>query len=710
MKTKRVLLLAMTVVSALGLLHAAGGDEDFLRAATEADQGFDDLGGKVKNIVHEWSLSNVFSAEELARGQHLHAEVKDIHDHDMQAILRALEKGLADEKLRTGALRTAGDGHRKVADSLSRMALLLAPSAENVAMQALLEKLRVLAANVAPLAHQVEGGQTLKADQKTAADNYGDQAHGIAKEIEAEKKFAEASQRVDKAGTELTAKDPVSARADLETAIRLMTELLEKNSDSLAHAKEVAQDLKAMAEDLKKAEKTAEDLAKTKDANKAADQAMDAMVKESELKDKLQAMNQNAASNAVAQAMDKMQAAKYDDAAKNLKNAVQAVEKTEQALEKQIARASQEQTNEFKKMQDLTDQLQKIEGLQKKLDDIKAEQAAATQPQPSATDQQPQSPQQPQSSPTDQQPQSPQQPQSSPTDQQPQSPQQPQPSPTDQQPPSPQQPTSMSPAEQQKLENEMKQLVQEMKEGGQPEASQDMKQAEQNTEKGENHEAEQNMEKAEHALAEAHHEAEQSLAQEEHKTEAGQHLADTQELSKMQQALSQIQQQKDPSSKEAQQQMQQMQQEMQQAALPQAAQDMQQAQQQAQQHNPEAAQKSMQQAQQELAQAQQQAQQAQQAMNHEPPDPNAPPSNEPPDPNAPPDPNKPPSNKAPPEMKVEDRNKGTEVGAAKPRQVENTWRAGLPDRERQALLTARKESYAPEMESDVKRYYELLAE
>jgi type II secretory pathway pseudopilin PulG len=137
---------------------------------------------------------------------------------------------------------------------------------------------------------------------------------------------------------------------------------------------------------------------------------------------------------------------------------------------------------------------------------------------------------------------------------------------------------------------------------------------------------------------------------------------------------------------------------------------MQQAQQQAQQHNPEAAQKSMQQAQQELAQAQQQAQQAQQAMNHEPPDPNAPPSNEPPDPNAPPDPNKPPSNKAPPEMKVEDRNKGTEVGAAKPRQVENTWRAGLPDRERQALLTARKESYAPEMESDVKRYYELLAE
>jgi myosin heavy subunit len=615
MKTKNTLFLVATLVSALcaSLLHAAGGDEEFLRAAAEADQGFDDLGSKVKNIVHEWSLSNVFSAEELARGQHLHTEVQDIHDRDMQTILRALEKGLADEKLRTGSLRTAGDGHRKVADSLSRLALLLAPSAENVAMQALLEKLRVLAANVAPLAHQVEDGQALKADQKTAAANYGDQAHGIAKEIEVEKKFAEAAQYVDKAGTELTAKDPVSARTDLETAIRLMTAMLEKNSDSLAHAKEVAQDLKEMAEDLKKAEKTAEDIAKTKDVNKASDKAMDAMVKESELKDKLQAMNQNAASNDVAQAMDKMQAAKYDDAAKDLKDAAQEVEKAEQALEKQIDTASQEQANEFKKMQELADQAQNLADLQKKLDDVKAEQAAATQPQ--QNDQQQQNQQQDQS----QQQQNQQQQQQNQQQQQ-----------QNQQQNQQQQQNQMSPAEQQKLENEMNKLAQEMKEAGQPDAAQDMKKAEQNTEKGQNPDAQQNMDKASQELAQALQKAEQALTQAQQKAEAGQQLA--------------------------------------------------------------------------------QAQQPQPPSN-QPADPNAPPSNEPPDPNAPPDPkDKPPSNKAPPEMKKEERNKGTEVGAAKPRKADATWRAGLPDRERQALLTARKEAYAPEMESDVKRYYELLAE
>jgi hypothetical protein len=46
----------------------------------------------------------------------------------------------------------------------------------------------------------------------------------------------------------------------------------------------------------------------------------------------------------------------------------------------------------------------------------------------------------------------------------------------------------------------------------------------------------------------------------------------------------------------------------------------------------------------------------------------------------------------------------------KVRYAESTWRAKLPERERQALLSARKEPYPPQMEAEVKKYYELLAE
>ena len=44
------------------------------------------------------------------------------------------------------------------------------------------------------------------------------------------------------------------------------------------------------------------------------------------------------------------------------------------------------------------------------------------------------------------------------------------------------------------------------------------------------------------------------------------------------------------------------------------------------------------------------------------------------------------------------------------RKRDKIWQAALPQRERQALLSARKEKYAPVMEEDVKNYFKNLAQ
>ena len=673
----------------LAVAGRAANDDDFLREAVQSDQGFKELGGLLQVITHEMELSNVFDGEELSRGRRLSGEVRDLHQKEMQAILRALERSLAETQSRTNQLRTAGEGHRRVAESLSRLATLLAPAAENVAQQALLDKIRALAANVAPLARQVDEGQALRSEQKTMAENYGDQARNLAKEST----LPEVTRHLDKAGEDLTAKDPPGAKRELEAAIRAMQEKMDGKSDSLAHAKETEQELKALADELRKAKDAANEIAKLTDPNKAADKAMDALVKENDIKDRLDAANQKDAAKDVAKAMDDMQENQYDPAAQKLAEAQKAIEEQAKALENQIQRASQEQLNAFKDVQQLADQLQKLDALQDKVADIKAEQAAALgqQPPPPPGEQQPQ--------PAQQQP---------PGEQQPA------------QPPQPAEQGQMSPADQQKLEAEMTAAAQEMNEAGQPEAGQQMAQAEQNTEKGQNSPARQNLDRAEQALAQARQQAEQSMAQAEQRLEAGQTVADAAELNQMQQQLAQMQQQMQQSPQQAKSmapQMSQLARAMQQAALPQAAQAMQQAQQSAQQNNPAQAQQQMQQAQQQLAQAQQQAQMAAQAMNTPPSPPqqaqNSPPSPEQGPPGQEPPSQNPDNKNSPPKDHVAMKHEKNEAAGNDPlkvRYAESTWHAKLPERERQALLSARKEPYPPQMEQDVKKYYELLAE
>ena len=53
---------------------------------------------------------------------------------------------------------------------------------------------------------------------------------------------------------------------------------------------------------------------------------------------------------------------------------------------------------------------------------------------------------------------------------------------------------------------------------------------------------------------------------------------------------------------------------------------------------------------------------------------------------------------------------GTQAAAAGAAKPNGSWQAALPDRERQALLSARRESYAPNMDQDVKNYFKNLAE
>ena len=147
----------------------------------------------------------------------------------------------------------------------------------------------------------------------------------------------------------------------------------------------------------------------------------------------------------------------------------------------------------------------------------------------------------------------------------------------------------------------------------------------------------------------------------------------------------------------------------------QAAQEMGQAQQDTQKGQNDQAKQDLNQAQQDLAQAMQQTQdalaQAEQKIQNGPgmPDPGHKP--QPAQAQQPPQPPQPPQPATEPPTEIHEE-KGTPVGeaAVKAKSAESTWRAKLPDSERQALLSARKEAYAPQMEQDVKKYYELLAE
>ena len=609
----------------------------------------------LQSVTREMEMSNVFAGDEMARTRRLGTEVRGLREKEVQAILRALEHSLAELQARTGHLRTAGEGHRRVADTLSRLAMLIAQAAENAARQAALDKVRALAANVEPLARQVEAGQDLKAQQKAAAEKYGDQARNLAREIAP----PEAAKHVDKAGDDLGAKDPVGAKRELDEAVRALQDELDNNNDSLAKAKESAEELRALAEDLKKAREQVDNLDKLNDPNKAADKAMDALVKQDDIKDRLDDAGQKEAEQDVANAMDDTQAGKYEPAGQDLDAARQKVEEQAKALEDQIARAAQEQLNDFKAMQQLADQLQTLDALQNRLDGIKNEQAAALN--------------------------------------------------------QPEQPAGqMAPADQQKLAGEMGQLAQDMNQAQLPQAAQPTAQAQQNTQAARHEQAQQKLEEAGQALTQARQQAEQQLAQLEQKIEAGRPLADTAAIEQMQQGLAQLQQQYAQAPPPQQQamapQMGQMAQQMQQAALPQAAQAMQQAEQNAEKNQAPAAEQQMEQAQHALAQAHKQAKAAAQAMARQQP------KNGPPGPPEPPQPGlEMPTPENAPQAGLQGAKEKHEKNMAatdqnKPRRTASDWRAGLPEKERQALLTARKQPYPPQMEADVKKYYELLAE
>lgn len=75
-----------------------------------------------------------------------------------------------------------------------------------------------------------------------------------------------------------------------------------------------------------------------------------------------------------------------------------------------------------------------------------------------------------------------------------------------------------------------------------------------------------------------------------------------------------------------------------------------------------------------------------------------------------PSPNQPPTESLTSQNPDEHRKFSTDSSAPGSRKLEGSWRAALPERERQALLSARRESYAPGMEPDVKSYFKNLAE
>jgi len=340
--TWEVLLgLALAGILVVAMSGRAADEDEFLRDAVQSDQGLQELGGRLQGVTREMELSNVFNPDEMARGQRLSTGIVDLRHQEMQTILLALEKSIREVQSRTNSLRTATAGHRRAAERLSTLASLLAPTAADALLQALLEKLRALAADVTPLAEQVDKGQSLKPEQKVASDIYGDQAHSIAKEVPP----PEISRRVDKAGDFLAARDPVNGKRELDAAIRALQDLINAKSEALAYAKAKEQELKALVEDLHKAEDAAKEIAKTADPNKAADRAMDALVRESDIKNRLDTMTQMEASADVAQAMADMQQSQPSAAAQKLDDAQKAVEAAAQALDAQIAQASQDQMN-----------------------------------------------------------------------------------------------------------------------------------------------------------------------------------------------------------------------------------------------------------------------------------------------------------------------------------------------------------------------------
>jgi hypothetical protein len=56
------------------------------------------------------------------------------------------------------------------------------------------------------------------------------------------------------------------------------------------------------------------------------------------------------------------------------------------------------------------------------------------------------------------------------------------------------------------------------------------------------------------------------------------------------------------------------------------------------------------------------------------------------------------------------RDFGTAAGAQTTGKGEGNWQSALPERERQALLSGRREKNLPEMDEEVKNYFKKLAE
>jgi len=678
---QKSMMLALCVACAcLFSATTSKASDDLLRDAEQSDQSFQELGVMLQGVTHEMELSNVFDAEEVSHGRKMAGNVITLREQGMQPILHALEKSFVGPSVVTNYLKQAGDGHRDVANKLTRLATLLGAATADAAQQEILDKLRELAANVEPLASQVSGGHPLKSDQKEISERYGDQAKSLAHEV----KYESVMRHLESAGDDLFAKDPVDAKKELDAAIRELKDKLATASDSLASAKEMEQNLQKLADDLAKAVTNTEEIAKTTDPNKAQDRMMDALVKQNDIKDRLDAANQKDASKEVAKAMDDTQASKFDPAAAKLDAARTAVTNEAQALANQLARASQEQLNAFKEMQQMAQQLQNIEALQSKLDAIRAEQAQLTNNV--APDAQQQS------------------------------------------------------AKQQVLAQAMSQLAGDMQQAnqqntamtGQPQqplaqAAQDTSAAAQSTDNNKPAQASQQLAQASQQLAQAEAQAAQQLAQAEQKVEAGQTVADAQALTQMQSQLNQMQQQYAQASPQGKQamasQMANMAHQMDQAALPDAAHQMQQAQQDAQKNNAPAAGQDMQAAQQALSQAIQQAQLAAQAMQHsgQPGQQTAQQGQGQPGQG---EPQSPPSSDAESQVTqpgqagmannpklTSKREFAADMAISKAHYSDDAnWHATLPERERQALLSARKEPYPPQMEEDIKKYYELLAE
>ena len=336
--------------------------DDSLRDAMQSDAMMKEASARLESLTRDMNDSNVFAPENIASNRDVAVRLTTVHATDMQEVLRALERSLQDPTNQAGYLRSAKEGHERIAETVSGLgrrlgALTEAHKASALAkVQAFSKAADALAGNAA----------TSTAEQQQKADE-------LARDIRAETNMtanAAALKNLAQAAAKLVEGKPQLAAAELKKAVTALEQESAAHENALAATAAKQEAMNKVATNLSALAAEAVSLAQNPDVAKASEKAMDLMVKAEETAKALDHENAANAAAGVRSAESKLAENKFAEAGKDLQTAATAAKAEADKMAADVQKAVSEQAQARDQLAKTAEQIASLQKYNDRVDSV----------------------------------------------------------------------------------------------------------------------------------------------------------------------------------------------------------------------------------------------------------------------------------------------------------------------------------------------------